>query len=653
MTNDQCPMTNNPRPTILAAACLAALSAGCGTPAPKALRHPVIRYSRPPEPAGPPIFEPFDDVVCRIEAEGGVIARPDLASVALAKDLAPGSCGSTTTKEATHEYRKQTSGRAALALSIHDRKRPDGSPALARLAFRVPESGEYYLFLKGDCCCCGSHGFEFGLDGLAKEDAGVFWGIGEWKWESLKTRVLKKQREGGIVIPEPFRLGAGAHTLDIYWAGASCEPLVLDELVVARRMRLVGRGPYGAVGNDLLSSAVEMGDKELVEMLIAQGAEVNTFSWHDAAPIVGERGGREEIARILRRHGALPPKEVARFLRAVREGDFKTVEALLRKTPALLKLMAEYRRTPLHLVAAEEGAVPWRRRAEQTREEAASEGSTRIAAILIAREEAQSNGHARIAALFIAKGAEVDGRDDHEAWTPLHWAAYRGSLEVAKVLVAHGADAGARDSQGRTPLHAAVEGGEPELVEFLLSLGVDANFRADDSWSPLHAAANRNEVEATKRLLDHGADVNAEGYDGRTPLFQGAMQGYPEVVRVLLERGAAVDRTDESQWSPLHVAASGGYHEMVKLLLQHGASVDARDDEGRTPLHHTLKAFHVPRWEKNRDYVAVVRALIASGADPGAKDKEGLTASECVPDDYRKEVAPLLKSAAPGKRTRE
>ena len=99
------------RPAILAAACLAALAAGCGAlerasaaPARDKRGRPVIRYARPPEPGDPPIFRPFDEVVCRVEAEGAVLGRPELATVQSRWDLFPYCCGSTPSEEGDWEY---------------------------------------------------------------------------------------------------------------------------------------------------------------------------------------------------------------------------------------------------------------------------------------------------------------------------------------------------------------------------------------------------------------------------------------------------------------------------------------------------------------------------------------------------------------------
>jgi ankyrin repeat protein len=52
--------------------------------------------------------------------------------------------------------------------------------------------------------------------------------------------------------------------------------------------------------------------------------------------------------------------------------------------------------------------------------------------------------------------------------TALHWAAYAGAPEAARILIEHGADAKLVDQKGKTALDYARENGNhPELVALL------------------------------------------------------------------------------------------------------------------------------------------------------------------------------------------
>ena len=64
---------------------------------------------------------------------------------------------------------------------------------------------------------------------------------------------------------------------------------------------------------------------------------------------------------------------------------------------------------------------------------------------------------------------------------------------------------------------------------------------------------------------------------------------------------------------------------VVKALLAAGANPDVRDNRGRTPLHYAVA--------KDGVILAVVEALLDAGADPAAKDSEGKTPLEGVKPD--------------------
>ena len=66
--------------------------------------------------------------------------------------------------------------------------------------------------------------------------------------------------------------------------------------------------------------------------------------------------------------------------------------------------------------------------------------------------------------------ADVDARDNAQR-TPGHWSAYKGHLEVIKMLVESGADLNARDTEGRTMLRMAVIGRQAITEEFLRGHG--------------------------------------------------------------------------------------------------------------------------------------------------------------------------------------
>ena len=112
--------------------------------------------------------------------------------------------------------------------------------------------------------------------------------------------------------------------------------------------------------------------------------------------------------------------------------------------------------------------------------------------------------------------------------TPLHAALTGGSVETARLLIAHGADVHALDSIGRSPLIVAITY-RPSAIEPLLNSGVDINEQTRFG-APLLAAARyqwlytrhqgtHDRENAVKILLQKGADPNTHDSDGRNALM--------------------------------------------------------------------------------------------------------------------------------------
>ncbi len=97
--------------------------------------------------------------------------------------------------------------------------------------------------------------------------------------------------------------------------------------------------------------------------------------------------------------------------------------------------------------------------------------------------------------------------------TPLMYVSLVGNLEMAKKLVAKGAQV---NHLGWTPLHYAAAKGQLPVVEFLLAQGALPNAPAPDGTSPIAMAAQAGAVDTVQVLLSAGADpsaINTNGVD--------------------------------------------------------------------------------------------------------------------------------------------
>ena len=138
------------------------------------------------------------------------------------------------------------------------------------------------------------------------------------------------------------------------------------------------------------------------------------------------------------------------------------------------------------------------------------------------------------------------------------------------------------------------------------------------------------------RLAALGADAKATGLRGS------ASAGQAAAVRGLLAVEAGTEAMDADGKTGLVLAAEKGHMEVVKALLAAGADVGAKDEEwGMTALI----------WAAAQGHAEVVEALLAAGADIEAKDKlwgetalikVAATEGQQPPSRGRAEVAGLL-----------
>jgi ankyrin repeat protein len=188
-------------------------------------------------------------------------------------------------------------------------------------------------------------------------------------------------------------------------------------------------------------------------------------------------------------------------------------------------------------------------------------------------------------------------------------------LAVACVLVRDPAGcAGDKEVPSRQALLKAVQAGDNDAVQRLLRQGADVNARAQDGTTALMYAIAVGDSKLLRMLLDHKADVNAKNQAGATALMWAV--GDPDKARALLDRGADVNARAGSGRTPLMIAVgSPGAADLVKLLIEKGADV-GYGHQGFTVLMAAVEG----------DNLAVVRLLLARGADVKARNRVGWTA---------------------------
>ena len=217
---------------------------------------------------------------------------------------------------------------------------------------------------------------------------------------------------------------------------------------------------------------------------------------------------------------------------------------------------------------------------------------------------------------------------------PLLAALGEGHVEVAELLLKHGADLDVRDATGKTMLHIAIEWFEvrdilSDIVEFLLTHGADVNARDDTYNGSLHVAEDfilRRPL--VTRLLKHGVDVNSQNKDGKTPLHvlleawifdEEDEDDVLNHARLLLEHGAEVNIRDKDNQTPLLVAMELNWFEAARILIEHGADANTKNKSGKTLLHMLLSVSNID------DALDHMQLLLKHGAEVNKGDNNNFT----------------------------
>jgi ankyrin repeat protein len=288
--------------------------------------------------------------------------------------------------------------------------------------------------------------------------------------------------------------------------------------------------------------AAHFGQTNAVQVLLDKGAGVDDSMWNGMTALhAAAAGGHKDTIGLLLEHkaninakmsgGPYDPMTQTPLEVALAGGHIEVVQ-LLRRTGALPKI----------------------------------EGPDALAKQL---QRAAERKQLALVKLFLEEGAPHTTKVPPDQALPLHLAAAAGDLELAKDLLARGADVKALSGTNQTPLHDAVAGNHKAMVEFLLARGAKVN--GDWRMQPLHVAAEQGHVAMADLLLARGADIDQRNsFPGYTALTLAASAGKLDMVKLLHARGADLHKDAGT----LHLAAFHGHRAVVEFLLTKGCDVE-------------------------------------------------------------------------------
>ncbi|KAF9771701.1 hypothetical protein IL306_010652 [Fusarium sp. DS 682] len=391
----------------------------------------------------------------------------------------------------------------------------------------------------------------------------------------LNASLENMDRLGWSIQATEMLLQAGADPNSVDDADKSC----LSRAVGNRRVfkMLVQHG--ATVDNSELSAAILTKDVDLVEMILASGADPNGRT----APTLSSEEERQRLQLGVYNLTSLdelyPLDLVISEISGKSDGD---TEVCMRMVELLLKFGADPNARFHHTTIA-----------HRTLEKKGSNPNTTY--------DKRSN---LLDTLLLHPSLDVDLRDT--AGVPLLHAAFKvGDEKAARTLVKRGADVRFTDTFGRNVLQLSSSFFcSQSLFDDIIALAPELLHQVDkDGKTPLHSALGSRDQhgplekvrEDVEMLIAAGADPCAKTEKGDTPLH----------LLFLRTWSLFVGENGLEFWQ-------GPVRKVMHLLLSNGAVINARNEAGETPIFTYFREgdFHVTI---TRAYVEKQKPTLAQG----------------------------------------
>ena len=311
-------------------------------------------------------------------------------------------------------------------------------------------------------------------------------------------------------------------------------------------------------GHTALYGATFFGRTQVVEYLLKQGADADVSDMDGKTPLhVAASRGYSRIMRALVQYtNDIDAQDLL--------GATATFSAAESGSAEVLRILMENSADP-NIANSNEETPLWA---------ATANGHESSARVLL--EGSSARGKTKV---------EVDARAVERGRTPLHVAAERGDINIARLLLEHGAGKEVRDATGNTALFVAADGGHARMVMWLLERNVVIDAANHHGETPLYVSSLDGHVPVTEVLLNRGADTEAADDNGETPLMGAAQEGHTAIITELLAASAKIEAANDIGETPLMVAALEGFQNAVALLINNGADFGVARNDGKTALH--------------------------------------------------------------------
>jgi len=168
-----------------------------------------------------------------------------------------------------------------------------------------------------------------------------------------------------------------------------------------------------------------------------------------------------------------------------------------------------------------------------------------------------------------SKLTEFINKKNNKGITPIHYASFKGNVEIVHSLIKNGAEVNSITDKSLNVIHFACQG---KKVNILLYFDIyhkdkiDFNIADKKSSTPLHWACFSNSYECAEFLLNKGVHMNIKDKDGNTPLHLAIIKDAIKILRLLLQKGARTDIRNNKGETPMQLASNRKRIEIYEML---------------------------------------------------------------------------------------
>lgn len=255
-----------------------------------------------------------------------------------------------------------------------------------------------------------------------------------------------------------------------------------------------------------LEEAVVTGDLALAEKLLADGADVEMPDADGQTLLIWAAfHGQADSVRLLARFGAdLNARDrygAGALMGAAAIGDLTLAEFLVDHGAKADAVGPSWAQSAL-AYAAGAGQIEATRWFLERFGLGADLGASALTA-------AAAGNHLEVVRFLLDVGVDADAHTSYlYGRRALMWAAWKGSAEMARLLLEHGADVNATESPGRSAISFAAGAGRKRVIPLLIKQGL----LPEQKDKALLEALQGGHSDTAELLLQGGADPNTVGY---------------------------------------------------------------------------------------------------------------------------------------------